>query len=101
MKPAAAAGTLRVGDFTVNRLGFGAMRVTGPDIWGDPPDRAAARALLARAFELGHNFIDTADSYGPYVSENLIAEALRPYPADLVIATKGGFLRPSRKQWTE
>jgi aryl-alcohol dehydrogenase-like predicted oxidoreductase len=101
MKPAAAAGTLKVGDFTVNRLGFGAMRVTGRDIWGDPPDRDAARKLLVRAYELGHDFFDTADSYGPYVSENLIAEALHPYPPGLVIATKGGLVRPSPKQWTE
>ena len=101
MKPAAAAGTLKVGDFTVHRLGFGAMRVTGRDIWGDPPDRAAARRLLLRAYELGHNFFDTADSYGPYVSENLIAEALHPYAADVVIATKGGLVRPGPKQWTE
>ncbi|HEX2830152.1 MAG TPA: aldo/keto reductase [Burkholderiales bacterium] len=101
MKPAAQAGTLKVGDFTVNRLGFGAMRVTGADIWGDPPDKGEARRLLRRAFELGHDFIDTADSYGPYVSENLIAEALHPYPAGLVIATKGGLVRPSPRQWTE
>jgi aryl-alcohol dehydrogenase-like predicted oxidoreductase len=101
MKPAAAAGTLQVGDFTVNRLGFGAMRLTGRDIWGDPPDRDAARKVLVRACELGHTFLDTADSYGPYVSENLIAEALHPYPADLVIATKGGLVRPSARQWTE
>lgn len=101
MKPAAAAGTLKVGDFTVNRLGFGAMRVTGRDVWGDPPDREAARRLLKRAYDLGHNFIDTADSYGPYVSENVIAEALHPYPADLLVATKGGLVRPSAKQWTE
>ena len=101
MKAAAAAGTLRIGDYTVNRLGFGAMRVTGRDIWGDPPDRDAARKLLVRAYELGHDFFDTADSYGPYVSENLIAEALHPYPDDLVIATKGGLVRPSPKQWTE
>lgn len=101
MKPAAAAGTLKVGDFMVNRLGFGAMRLTGTDIWGDPPDRGTARDVLKRACELGHNFIDTADSYGPYVSESLIAEALHPYPDDLLIATKGGLLRPSAKQWTE
>jgi aryl-alcohol dehydrogenase-like predicted oxidoreductase len=101
MKAAAAAGRVQLGDLSVNRLGFGAMRVTGPDIWGDPPDRAAARAVLVRAYELGHDFIDTADSYGPYVSENLIAEALHPYPPDLVIATKGGLVRPSPRQWTE
>jgi aryl-alcohol dehydrogenase-like predicted oxidoreductase len=101
VKPAAAAGPIRLGDLTVNRLGFGAMRVTGADIWGDPPDRAAARDLLRRAYDLGHNLIDTADSYGPYVSEELIAEALYPYPKDLVIATKGGLVRPSRNRWDE
>jgi pyridoxine 4-dehydrogenase len=101
MKPAAHAGTLKVGDFTVNRLGFGAMRVTGPEVWGNPPDREEARRLLRRACELGHNFVDTADSYGPYVSENLIAEALHPYPSDLLIATKGGLVRPSPRQWIE
>jgi aryl-alcohol dehydrogenase-like predicted oxidoreductase len=100
-KPAAAAGTLRLGDHTVNRMGFGAMRVAGPDIWGEPKDRAAMRRLLARAFELGHNFFDTADSYGPDVSESLIAEALHPYPAGLVIGTKGGLTRPSRHRWDE
>ena len=99
--PAAAAGTLRLGDLAVNRIGFGAMRVAGPDVWGDPKDRPAMRRLLARAFELGHNFIDTADSYGPEVSENLIAEALHPYPAGLVIGTKGGLVRPSRHRWDE
>jgi aryl-alcohol dehydrogenase-like predicted oxidoreductase len=101
MKPAAAAGPIRLGDLTVNRLGFGAMRVTGPDIWGDPPDRIKAREVLVRAFELGHTLIDTADSYGPYVSETLIAEALYPYPRELVIATKGGLVRPSPKRWDE
>ncbi|MGH8699893.1 MAG: aldo/keto reductase [Burkholderiales bacterium] len=100
-RPAAAAGTLKLGDLTVNRLAFGAMRVAGPDIWGEPKDRAAMRRLLARAFELGHNFIDTADSYGPYVSEILIAEALHPYPRELVIGTKGGLIRPSRHRWDE
>jgi pyridoxine 4-dehydrogenase len=97
---AADAGTVDVGgDLTVNRLGFGAMRVTGRGIWGDPPDRNQARAVLRRAVELGVNFIDTADSYGPDVSEELIAEALHPYPEDLVIATKGGLLRPGPGQW--
>ena len=92
---AAAAGTIDVGgDLTVNRLGFGAMRITGQGVWGDPPDRDKAIATLRRAVELGVNFIDTADSYGPDVSENLIAEALYPYPDDLVIATKGGQVRP-------
>jgi len=77
-------------------MGFGAMRVTGAGVWGDPPDRAAARALLRRALELGITFLDTADSYGPEVSENVIAEALHPYPAALVIGTKGGLKRPNR-----
>lgn len=99
--PAAAAGTLKLGDLTVNRLAFGAMRVAGPDIWGEPKDRAAMRKLLVRAFELGHNFFDTADSYGPDVSEILIAEALHPYPRELVIGTKGGLIRPSRHRWDE
>jgi len=101
LKPAATAGSIRMGELTVNRLGFGAMRVAGPDIWGEPKDRAAIRKLLARAFELGHDFFDTADSYGPDVSELLIAEALHPYPAGLVIATKGGLTRPSRHRWDE
>jgi pyridoxine 4-dehydrogenase len=97
---AAAAGTIDVGgDLTVNRLGFGAMRITGRGVWGDPPDHDKAIATLRRAVELGVNFIDTADSYGPEVSENLIAEALYPYPDDLVIATKGGFARPGPNQW--
>src|SRR5690348_17053485 len=97
---AANAGTIDVGgDLTVNRLGFGAMRITGPGIWGDPPDRDMARAALRRAVELGVTFIDTADSYGPEVSENLIAEALYPYPKDLVIATKGGLVRPAPYEW--
>jgi aryl-alcohol dehydrogenase-like predicted oxidoreductase len=97
---AAAAGTFTLGgDLTVNRMGFGAMRVTGPGVWEDPPDRGAALAVLRRAVELGVNLIDTADSYGPFVSEDLIAEALRPYPADLVIATKGGLTRTGPEQW--
>jgi aryl-alcohol dehydrogenase-like predicted oxidoreductase len=97
---AAAAGTIDVGgDLTVNRLGFGAMRVTGSGIWGDPPDRDQAIATLRRVVELGVNFIDTADSYGPDVSEVLIAEALHPYPDDLVIATKGGQHRPGPNRW--
>jgi pyridoxine 4-dehydrogenase len=97
---AADAGTVDIGgDLTVNRLGFGAMRVTGRGIWGDPPDRNEARAVLRRAVELGVNFIDTADSYGPDVSEELIAEALHPYPEDLVIATKGGLVRPGPGRW--
>ncbi|MBI1965691.1 MAG: aldo/keto reductase [Betaproteobacteria bacterium] len=101
MKPAAAAGAIKLGDLSVNRMGFGAMRVAGPDIWGEPKDRAAMKKLLARAYGLGHNFFDTADSYGPDVSEILIAEALHPYPQDLVIATKGGLVRPSRHRWDE
>ena len=97
---AAAAGTIDVGgDLTVNRLGFGAMRITGPGIWGDPPSRDQAIATLRRVVELGVNFIDTADSYGPEVSETLIAEALHPYPDDLVIATKGGLIRPGPNRW--
>jgi aryl-alcohol dehydrogenase-like predicted oxidoreductase len=91
--------TLRLGDLTVNRLGFGAMRVCGPQVWGPPADRANALQVLRRAYELGHNFFDTADSYGPEVSENLIAEALHPYPQDLVIGTKGGLTRPSAPAW--
>ena len=87
------------GEMVVSRLGFGAMRVTGEGIWGDPPDIAAARRILRRAVELGVDFIDTADSYGPEVSERLIAEALHPYPPGLVIATKGGIVRPARERW--
>jgi pyridoxine 4-dehydrogenase len=89
------------GDLRVTRLGFGAMRITGDGIWGEPVDRAACVRVLQRAVELGINFIDTADSYGPEVSEKIIAEALHPYPAGLVIATKGGFLRPGPNKWTE
>lgn len=87
------------GDLTVHRLGLGAMRITGAGIWGDPPDVAAARRLLRRAVDLGINFIDTADSYGPEASERIIAEALHPYPPGLVIATKGGIVRPAADQW--
>lgn len=98
--PAAASGTIRIGgDLSVNRLGFGAMRITGQRIWGEPPDAAEARRVLRRALELGVNFIDTADAYGPEVSERLIAEALHPYPPGLVIATKGGLTRPSAAEW--
>lgn len=98
---AADAGTFDIGgDLTVNRLGFGAMRVTGDGIWGDPPDREQARELLRRVVELGVNFIDTADSYGPEVSEVLIGEALSPYPDELVIATKAGLERPGPGRWT-
>ena len=88
------------GEISVHRLGFGAMRLTGEGIWGPPKDRKAALAVLRRAVELDINFIDTADSYGPNVSEELIAEALFPYPAGLVIATKGGWNRPGPNQWT-
>ena len=87
------------GDLPVHRLGFGAMRITGPGIWGPPPNHDEAVAVLRRAVERGVNLIDTADSYGPFVSERLIAEALRPYPDDLVIATKGGLLRDGPDQW--
>ena len=97
---AAHAGTTDIGgDLTVKRLGFGAMRITGPGIWGDPPDREQAKNVLRRVVELEVNFIDTADSYGPEVSETLIAEALHPYPEDLVIATKGGLIRTGPNQW--
>jgi len=97
---AAAAGTIEIGgDMVVRRLGFGAMRITGNGIWGDPPDEGQAKATLRRVVELGVNFIDTADSYGPEVSERLIAETLYPYPEDLVIATKGGLVRPSPGRW--
>jgi len=97
---AAAAGTIEIGgDMVVRRLGFGAMRITGNGIWGEPPDEGQARATLRRVVELGVNFIDTADSYGPEVSERLIAEALYPYPDDLVIATKGGLVRPRPGRW--
>jgi pyridoxine 4-dehydrogenase len=97
---AANAGTIDLGgDLTVNRLGFGAMRITGQGIWGEPPSREQAIATLRRAVELGVNFIDTADSYGPNVSETLIAEALYPYPDDLVIASKGGLTRPGPSRW--
>jgi pyridoxine 4-dehydrogenase len=97
---AGAAGTIDVGgDLTVNRLGYGAMRITGDGIWGEPKSRDEAKAVLRRAVELGVDFIDTADSYGPEVSENLIAEALYPYPENLVIATKGGLVRPGPNVW--
>ena len=87
------------GELTVKRLGFGAMRLTGRGIWGEPPDRNGAIVLLRRVVERGVNFIDTADSYGPEVSERLIAEALHPYPPELVIATKGGLVRPGPDRW--
>src|SRR5882757_5514495 len=87
------------GDLDINRLGYGAMRITGKGIWGPPKDKDEAIRVLKRAVELGVNFIDTADSYGPYVSEELIAEALYPYPAGLVIGTKGGLTRTGPDQW--
>ena len=97
---ASAAGALSLGgDLEVRRLGFGAMRVTGEGIWGPPPDREGAKAVLRRAVELGVDFIDTADAYGPGVSEELIAEALHPYPGGLVIATKGGSTRSGPGEW--
>jgi aryl-alcohol dehydrogenase-like predicted oxidoreductase len=97
---ATTAGTIGIGgDLTVNRLGFGAMRITGQGIWGEPPDRERAKATLRQAVALDVNFIDTADSYGPEVSETLIAETLYPYPDDLVIATKGGLVRPGPARW--
>ncbi len=99
-RPATAAGALDLGgDLTVHRLGFGAMRITGDGIWGPPTSRDTAKAVLRRCLELGVNCIDTADSYGPDVSEELIAEALAPYPEDLVIATKGGLLRDGPGKW--
>jgi pyridoxine 4-dehydrogenase len=99
-RPNASVGTFELGgDLTVNRLGFGAMRITGPGIWGEPENPEDARRVLRRAVELGVNLIDTADSYGPEVSERLIGETLHPYPEDLVIATKGGLLRDGPGQW--
>src|SRR3954465_3458370 len=99
--PAAAAGTITIGgDLTVNRMGFGAMRLTGKGIWGPPRNPEGAVRVLQRAVELGVNFFDTADSYGPHVAEELIAEALYPYPG-LVIATKGGVERPGPNRWGE
>src|SRR6202021_4049386 len=97
---ASVAGNVTLGgEISVHRLGFGAMRLTGEGIWGPPKDRNKALAVLRRAVELGVNFIDTADSYGPHISEELIAEALYPYPAGLVIATKAGFDRPGPDKW--
>ena len=99
---AGKAGEFLIGnDLRIARLGYGAMRITGKGIWGEPADRAEAVRVVRRAVELGINFIDTADSYGPFVSEEIIAEALHPYPAGLVIATKGGFDRPGPDQWVE
>jgi aryl-alcohol dehydrogenase-like predicted oxidoreductase len=98
---ASQAGEISLGnEISVHRLGYGAMRLTGEGIWGPPKDRKTASAVLRRAVELGVNFIDTADSYGPYINEELIAAALFPYPAGLVIATKGGWKRPGPNQWT-
>jgi pyridoxine 4-dehydrogenase len=97
--PAAEAGTVTLGDLTVNRMGYGAMRITGQGVWGPPADRAEARRVLQRAVELGVNFIDTADSYGPNVSEEIIAEALHPYADGVVIATKAGFERTGPDKW--
>ena len=96
---AAAAGEIWLGGLHVRRMGFGAMRVCGPGVWGPPRDRAAALRVFRRAIELGVNFFDTADSYGPHVDEQLIAEALHPYPEELVIATKSGLVRPNRNAW--
>jgi aryl-alcohol dehydrogenase-like predicted oxidoreductase len=99
-KPAAQSGTFHIaGSLPIHRLGFGAMRITGPGVWGEPQDHDEAIRVLPRTIELGINFIDTADSYGPEVSERLIAEALYPYPEGLVIATKAGFDRTGPNQW--
>jgi len=101
-KPAGKAGEIVLGnDLRITRLGFGAMRITGNGVWGEPADRGEAIRVLRRAVELGVNFIDTADSYGPGVSEEIIAEALHPYPPGVVIGTKGGFDRPGPNRWTE
>ncbi|HEV7518010.1 MAG TPA: aldo/keto reductase, partial [Thermoanaerobaculia bacterium] len=98
--PAAGSGTFAIGgDLPVYRLGFGTMQLTGPGVWGEPADPAEAVAVLRRAVELGINLVDTADSYGPEVAERLVAEALHPYPAGLVIATKAGFERPGPGNW--
>lgn len=99
MSEPGAVRTIAIGDREVNRLGFGAMRITGDGIWGPPEDPEEAKRVLRRAVELGVNFIDTADSYGPNVSEELIGEVLAPYPNDVVIATKGGQLRPGPGSW--
>jgi pyridoxine 4-dehydrogenase len=100
-QPAAAAGTAKIGDLTVNRMGFGAMRLTGPGVIGEPDDAESALAVLRRAVEVGVNLIDTADAYGPEVNERQIAEALHPYPEGLVIATKGGLLHERRGEWRQ
>jgi aryl-alcohol dehydrogenase-like predicted oxidoreductase len=96
---AAAAGTTAVGSYSVRRLGYGTMQLTGPGVWDEPADRDGALAVLRRTVELGVNFIDTADSYGPYVCEDLLREALHPYPGDLLIGTKAGFVRTGPNQW--
>src|ERR1700757_1851702 len=101
IQQASAAGTFAIGgDLVVNRIGYGAMRITGPGIWGPPANKKAALETLRSAVDFGVNLIDTADSYGPGTSEELISEALYPYPGDLVIATKGGWERPGPDQWT-
>jgi pyridoxine 4-dehydrogenase len=100
-QPAAAAGTATIGNLTVNRMAFGAMRITGPGVIGEPDDPENALAVLRRAVELGINFIDTADSYGPEFNERQIAEALHPYPEGLIIATKGGLLHERRGEWRQ
>jgi aryl-alcohol dehydrogenase-like predicted oxidoreductase len=99
MNPTTHLPTIKLGDLTVNRLGFGAMRVLGPNVWGEPKDRAGALGVFRRAVALGVNFFDTAESYGPQTDEILIAEALHPYPEGFVIGTKGGLLRPSPGRW--
>jgi pyridoxine 4-dehydrogenase len=98
-RTAAEAGTISIGEHSVNRVGYGAMQITGNGVWGEPPSRSDAIAVLRRAVELGVNFIDTADSYGPYVSEEIIREALHPYPEDLLIATKAGLVRTGPDEW--
>ena len=98
-RPIEASGTFQLGDLTVHRLGFGAMRITGPGIWGQPADHDECIRVLRRSIELGIDFIDTADSYGPEVSESLIFEALHPYPSELIIATKAGLTRQGPDQW--
>src|SRR5271155_2190244 len=97
--PVHSSGTFRFSDIEVHRLGFGAMRITGPGIWGEPEDRAEYIRVLRRAIDLGIDFIDTADSYGPYVSEELICEALHPYPDGLIVATKAGLARTGPGAW--
>jgi pyridoxine 4-dehydrogenase len=100
-RPAEASGTFLIGNIPVHRLGFGAMQLTGDGVWGEPADHSEVIAVLRRAVTLGINLIDTADSYGPEVSERLVAEALHPYPAGLLIATKAGFQRPGPNRWVE